>query len=242
MHQPVKEVLEELAGTMKPATVPESELKPLTTDSSQVVTKKGEQQIFPATREFKNARLVDGHGRHFDKSIHVTDAAGNPILTAGGNLRRKAGRPRLSEISDKPRPALNLPKNNNPQTAVESGPSPAESQAGDVVPESTLQTQQRKQAAELSAGLYEKGGVIIFSDKWRPENQAEHVCLVEAFDKYYESNGVFDIPPGLALVIALGAYGVKRAVTDEVTQSKLTAFKNWLIGRIFKIWLWCKRR
>lgn len=144
-------------------------------------------------------------GEKFDHAIHLSDAAGNPVLTKTGKFRKRAGRP--SGGNERP--------------------------SGINFPEAPPQNNARL-AAETAAAIYINTGVVIFGSEWLPNAaNMEREQLVEAFNAYFEANGIVDIPPGVALVIACLGYAAPRLYMPK-TQTKLQQFILWVkikIGR-----------
>jgi hypothetical protein len=86
-------------------------------------------------------------------------------------------------------------------------------------------------------------GIVAGGSEWQPRvdnsiglNEAE--TMTKAWRDYYASKGIRDIPPGVALTIALTAYTLPRAMMPQ-TQGRLKRVKNWLGSK----WLaWKSRR
>lgn len=69
-------------------------------------------------------------------------------------------------------------------------------------------------------------GVTAFGDEWVPR-PGEGENLQAAFAAYFRAKGVADVPPGLALCIALLGYAGPR-FTQPKTLTRLQKFKLWL--------------
>lgn len=83
-------------------------------------------------------------------------------------------------------------------------------------------------AAETAATLYIQSGVLLFGHEWLPNpEKMEREQLVAAFEAYFEAKGVIDIPPGVALAIALFGYAAPRLYMPE-TQTRLQRATMWL--------------
>lgn len=94
---------------------------------------------------------------------------------------------------------------------------------------------QRKSVAETSVGLFITLGVTLFGDEWIPDEKTKETeQLVIAFDNYYKAAGVCYLPPSLGLVVALGAYSLKR-ITQKNTQSKLGKVKDAIKVKLFNL-------
>jgi hypothetical protein len=81
----------------------------------------------------------------------------------------------------------------------------------------------------MAASLWFSGGETIFGDEWRP-NPAESDGVPKAFTAYFRAKEIGDIPPGVALCLALGTYSVARITRPTVK------------ARFVQGWLWVKGR
>ena len=153
--------------------------------------------------------ITNVHGERFDKAIHRADKNGDPLLTKTGRFRLKPGRKAGVDYSDAG------PKLNNPFQ-----PS-AEIDAPEIDPSLSF-------AAQTAAEMYIQTGVILFGPEWLPETERmERETLVSAFEQYFIAKGVIDIPPGVALAIALFGYAAPRFHMPE-TQSRVQIAWIWL--------------
>lgn len=160
------------------------------------------------------ADLRDSKGNRFDPEQHVTNDSGEPVLTKTGKLRMRPGRKagQKSESSSKGHIGGQAnTKNENGMTAQEV----AHARATGTAAASALIT----------------AGVVLGGDEWQPrvdskEGVNEHESLSFAFGDYFEAKGVTDIPPGVALTIAIVGYAAPRFVMPK-TQSRVTRFKLW---------------
>lgn len=160
-----------------------------------------------------DSELVDSYGEKFNPDIHITDAEGKPVINRDGFITRKRGRKKGTPTTQK----IKLP---NGQTATVQ------------IPAAENEDVKRQQAAYISAGGFINIGVMIFGEEWLPEQKPvdEHRLIVQAFDDYYKVKGVADIPPGVALVIALGGYGIKRLAKPN-TKTKFQLIVGSVIER-----------
>ena len=78
-------------------------------------------------------------------------------------------------------------------------------------------------------------GIVAGGAEWQPRvdnsiglNEAE--TMTKAWRDYYAAKGIRDIPPGVALTIALAAYTLPRAMMPQ-TQSRLQRLKNWFAAK-----------
>lgn len=164
-------------------------------------------QISEAKNKLSEGReiITDSEGVVFDKELHATDNDGKPSVTKLGKFRKKKG---VSSIAIKEK----------------------QKKAEDVVNnEKALQ-----EMGEGAAGTFVAVGAAIFGEDFLPENQDEERRLSEAFAKYLKASGMKDLPPGLALTVALGAYGYRRVHKPQV-KSKLQKFKDWSLYQIIKL-------
>lgn len=134
----------------------------------------------------------------FDPSYHVSDKDGNPVLTKTGKFRKKPGRNSAGKSGTG---GLNYPE------------PPAPDNVG--------------LAAETAAAIYINSGVVIFGPEWLPDGHGEKEGLVDAFRAYLDAKGIDDIPPGLALSIAMMGYAAKRLYMPE-TQTRLSRIILWV--------------
>lgn len=157
----------------------------------------------------------DKNGATFDPAIHKVDKQGNPTLTKLGNLILKPGR--KAGKSTTGASVVNTPGSAPTDPAIQKR---AESRAAGVA----------------SANLILMLGVGIGGDEWQPrvdEKQGlnEKTMLEGAFGDYFEATGKTDIPPGMALTVAIGAYALPR-FTMPKTQSRVGIFKKWITKKI----------
>jgi len=157
--------------------------------------------------------LTDDEGNKFNPEIHLADAGGKPIINSRGYITKKRGRKKGCTPNQK----LHLP----------------DGKAATLAQEAEQATVKRQQAAYISGVGFINIGVLIFGEEWLPEKAPvdETGMIVQAFDDYYKVKGVADIPPGIALVIALGGYGIKR-FAKPVTKTKLQLIAGSVIERV----------
>ena len=156
--------------------------------------------------------ITNAHGERFDKAIHRADKEGNPLMTKGGRFRLKPGRKTGVDYSNAG------PKLNNPFQSDEEG-------ADETHPKVDAQL---TFAANTAAEIYIQSGVLIFGGEWLPDPaRMEREQLVMAFEQYFLAKGVVDIPPGVALAIALLGYAAPRFYLPQ-TQSRVQIAWIWL--------------
>lgn len=138
------------------------------------------------------------NGPVFDPSIHETNPDGTPRLTKDGKPRRKRG---------------TKPKNGY-QGHTQQQPQPGQVEG--------LKASDFKQSAGLVAGMMFMAGQAVFGPAWKPADE-EKIAIEDAFARYFEAKGFDDIPPGLALIMAIGVYAGPRLAMDETTHERLRA-------------------
>lgn len=168
------------------------------------------------------ADLRDSDGNPFDKAIHKTDKDGNPTVSKLGKLIKRPGR--------------------------KSGASTAETRSyiGGVSAEKMSDEQQQKiqcrASGKMAANLLITLGMVAGGDEWQPVRDEktgldEKLMLEGAFADYFEATGKTDIPPGMALTVAIGGYALPR-FTMPKTQSRMqkmtSGIKKWWINRKIK--------
>lgn len=139
----------------------------------------------------------------FDPSIHVATKDGLPVMNRDGSFRKKPGRKNPS-ISGHAEPRINIPEAPQPD--------------------------QSEMAAKACAALYVQSGMTLFGMEWAPENKEEFQGLEFAFKSYFDAKGAIDIPPGIALALAMSSYAAKR-FQQPTTQSRIAYAWGWLRGR-----------
>jgi hypothetical protein len=148
----------------------------------------------------------DKDGTAFDPSIH--DAR----LNRDGVWARKRGRKKGS-VSEPAAPRSIV------GTADASPASPGSSPIGDRF--------------DLAAELYTRAGYSVLDGafsgdgEWLPENDGEHVALRGAVATYLRHKGTDDLPPGLAVGLAIATYGAKR-ISKPNTSTRLRLYVSWI--------------
>ena len=147
----------------------------------------------------------------FDPTRHAVDKNGSPILTRAGAFAKKRGR--KSTADSAPAPSASA-VGNVPQTTN------APSIDGAKVGTPALQAAKLNAAAAMSTNLLFNIAVNFFGPEWEPQKD-EPKMINTAFRDYYEANGYVDLPPGAALVLAIGIYALPR-FKHENTRGKLS--------------------
>lgn len=171
------------------------------------------------------SHLKDRDGNGFDPSIHKTNKAGEPTLSPKGLLIKKPGR----------KPGQGVKSAPGAQTSVVGG-------AQQGPDKSEVARIQARASGTMAANLAIQIGIVAGGDEWQPRfDEAsglnEKVMLESAFADYFEATGKTDIPPGMALTVAIGAYALPR-FTMPKTQTRLgklkKGIKQWWINRKLK--------
>ncbi len=148
------------------------------------------------------AHLKDKAGFAFDPEKHEIKKDGTPKLSKNGLLCRKPGRQK------------------KPQSRVFPGAQPLPEQTAEPLP--GTETAHYQAVGAFAASMLFNAGMMIDADEWQPAEH-ERAMLTDAFANYARAQGVEDIPPGLALVIAVGSYVGPRMVKQK-TRGKLGRF------------------
>lgn len=104
--------------------------------------------------------------------------------------------------------------------------------AKDPAPTPSADESQARAAGVVAAGTIFMFCRGIMGDEWTPTND-EVTMQNEAWGNYFVAKGIKDIPPGAALLMAIGAYAGPR-FTKPKTQAKVSAAKAWIVLRIAK--------
>jgi len=92
---------------------------------------------------------------------------------------------------------------------------------------------QARATGVASANMLISLGRAIGGEEWKPIKNTEYkidekLNLENAFADYFEATGKTDIPPGMALTIAVGAYALPR-FTMPATQKRAGKVKQWFV-------------
>lgn len=169
--------------------------------------------------------LTDTKGRSFDKELHCVDENGAPIITTKGKLKlKKRGRPSAGGEKGDTNDAT---ENGNKISSVAGIPTPPNQAEIEAMT-----------TGYYAADLLITVGQSIGGDEWRPKIEPidERRNLQEAFGKYFVAKEIADIPPGIALTMAVGAYVGPRLFMPE-TKKKTKSFaekaKQWFRWKKF---------
>lgn len=170
---------------------------------------------------------LDSIGRPFDSAKFAPrkDSKGRWI---NKNAGRKPASPTAAGASGKSYVAPDAPPGH---TAAD----PAATAAPGAIP-----GQPTADRFDLAAEMYTRAGYSVLdgvfagNGEWLPESDAEHVALRGALATYLRHKQTDDLPPGLALSLALATYGARR-FSKPNTLTRLRLFAYWIKS---KIWAW----
>lgn len=151
------------------------------------------EQVKQAEIKETNKHLVDNKGIPFDPQIHETESDGSPKLTLGGKLRRKRGKGATNVESY----VLQKSQEQEKAKAVQSRRM--------AVAAATEMTQQ------LGKFVGGEAASFIKNDEYGVDERAN---IFHAYDAYFEAKNINDFPPGVALTLALGGYGIRVMATE----------------------------
>jgi hypothetical protein len=162
------------------------------------------------------SHLTDVDGNSFDPSIHKTNKAGEPTTSTKGKLIKKAGR-----------------KASPQKTSSFVGGQGAQQSQREV------QNGQARASGIMTANLLLQVGIVMGGEEWYPQTDEasglnEKSMLENAFADYFQATGKTDIPPNIALIVAVGAYVLPRFTmpkTKTRVQSLFGGIKKWFINR-----------
>ncbi len=148
--------------------------------------------------------LRDTSGTVFNRSYHSVDKDGQPKITKSGKFRKKTG----AVLSSNP----NVP--------------------GATQGLKIIDPLKAKRNAEMFVSLLEFGAVQISGpdcgNEWMMGTN-EKIKLQEETSRFFIHNGIDDIPPNIAFVLAIGCYALPRLLPGTKTRKKIdekiTAFK-----------------
>lgn len=136
----------------------------------------------------------------FDPAIHQSDADGNPILNKDGSYRRKPGRKK----GQGPKSQLNRL---GADSKIDSVNAPAA---------------EYRQAATATVDGVIALGMVLGGDAFAPvriEGHDEREQGIQVWTRYYESRGISDIPPGVAVAVwSISYVGARVANSAEVRE------------------------
>lgn len=158
---------------------------------------------------------LDSKGRKFDPTKH---APKKDVL--GRWINKNVGRPRKSETATQPKTDASQPV----------------SQVGNAESPVGIPGHPSADRFDLAAELYCRAGYSVLdgafsaNGEWLPESDGEHVALRGAVATYLRHKGTDDLPPALALSLAVATYGAKR-ISKPNTATKLRIYFVWIRER-----------
>lgn len=161
------------------------------------------------------SHLKDKNGFSFDPEIHETKKDGTPKLSKNNILCRRPGR-----------------RAGASKSRVFAGPQKPEDKA-EVLPGS--ENAHYEAAGRAMAQTVFGVGVMLFGEEWRPMRQEqvgldEAAQMQDAWADYFRARGVVDVPPGVAVGIAMVSYALPRFGMPK-TRSRLGALVDRWKGR-----------
>jgi len=150
---------------------------------------------------------TDREGNTFDPALHAVDGEGKPKLSKAGNLQKKRGR-----------------------KSIVGGPTPTE-KGQSINAQATARV-----TGTASAAMLIQVGMVLGGDEWKPRvdttiGLSESDMLSAAFAEYYLATGKTDVPPGLALSLAVSAYVMPRFAMPK-TQTRIGRLKQWFVAKM----------
>lgn len=184
-------------------------------DVQQHAVDRATAQTAEIQRERDNAP-TDAKGTKFDPALHAVDATGAPKKTATGEWAKKRGRKAGAQVSS------TMPQKPGAATIAPAGVSPDQS---------ALARAAGVQAAELVFMV----GMVAGGQEWAPRVDEktgldERGMMQKAVGDYFVATGKTDIPPGVALTLALVAYAAPRFTMPQ-TQSRVSRARDWLASK-----------
>jgi hypothetical protein len=180
--------------------IPSATLDDLTGDMPEV-----KENAIAAMEAARGDALKKAQANGFDPAVHVTDAAGNPVLTKSGTFKKKNGRKPGSGSKSYV---------HNPEAEKRAA---ADSQARAV---------QSEYAARTVSGLLELASVKMLGDEWKlgeVERETNVVAWRDTFDYY----GGVNLTPPMALALSHATIIMTRAGQPK-TRNKLSLAWAWL--------------
>lgn len=232
MPEPTNSPLGEIAGEPASETPPQPSVDPDRRPAMDNPEKyfSGEGTPAPQPPPFV-AGEVDDAGTVFDPAKHMADETGRPKKNSLGRFYSKfTGRGGRAGAGAKP---------GKPDAAEGQAEFAQFTDAGSgPVPPGAIPVSGVGDRFDLAAELYCRTGygiaVTAFSDEgWQPENKAEHDALRSAVANYLRATNREELPPSVALLLAVGAFAGKR-VSRPKTSERLKMFWIWFRVRVLK--------
>jgi hypothetical protein len=154
-----------------------------------------------------NAWPLDGRGKPYNPATHEVSAA------TGKAIKKRRGT----------------------KSSVATPASPAQNSAP-VQNQQIIDAQKAHANGHMAAAATFAALQGIFGEEFKPRKDAElgdeFSYLSGAYGDYFLAKGMNDVPPGLALIIAVGAIAMPRFAMPK-TKSKMSRIKDFIIGKFF---------
>ena len=183
---------------------PESELATPIVDITDSAVNKANYvpaaDTISSVTELAKPHAVDYEG--FDPAIHATNPDGTPKRrirhgVETGAFAKKRGRKGGTMTPSGSADCVLPPKPANTNTNAHSTTS-----TGDVISADEMGRQ--------CANWFINGAVVLLGEDWQPDDKQEGTALKASFVNYFDAAGVPQISPLWGLVLAIGAYSLKR--------------------------------
>lgn len=201
--------------TSNGATAPESVkpgdiVRPLTAEETRGLVETPATPPAPQTPPAENpfAGQKDSLGREFDAAVFRLKNGQPQIDTRGRFVPAGLGRKTGGALSTIPPDVPLAP----PPPPLAAPPAPDEYHL----------------AAQAACRALYALGMLLGGDEWMPEGD-EHTNLVNAAEAYFRAKQFKDVPPGLALTIAVAGYVAPR-LSKPKTLSRLEKLRLWWAG------------
>lgn len=214
----VEELVKDIVGDVPEVTNPEKIKKP-------VIETNDSKPKIPNSK----VALTDKYGRTFDSSIHATNTDGSPKLNK--NLKhitiKKGYHSKPSSIKSNIG-GLNEKSQTDSINSNDSSQSLNDSHGLSA-----------REAANIATSTLAAMGVMLGGTDWNYiKNDSigldESASINNAFNQYFESTGIVDIPPGTLLAITLLSYAIPRFMMTK-TQSRVKKVLTWIKSKRSKL-------
>lgn len=180
------------------------ESKPRADDNVDQLITEQTAEAAPQTEAGNYTAFSTPVSQTFDPAIHSIGEDGKPRLNKDGTYRKKRG-PKVGG-----------------STIGSAAPTPSPSVSA-------------RTAAVVTVQSLLTICVAIGGDEWRPIKDDtlgvdEHRSLIEAWEAYYVTSGVTNIPPWVIVVVSMGTYAGQRFAMPK-TQTRLGILWGWVKGK-----------
>ncbi len=161
---------------------------------------------------------MDNFGTLWNPEIHATGADGKGVKTQKGEWRKK----RKSKLVD--------PRAPTPEPQAQAATPAQDPKAPPVLTEA--QKNEARAAGVVVAQCIFLSSRALGGEEWEPSSD-ERSMMNDAWGNYFIAKGVTNIPPGLMVVVACGAYAAPRFAMPK-TRSRLQRAKEWAAAKYAK--------